>query len=112
MFTDAASLRRAVSLVHFLVGWYRFVPAVVVVPIDVEDLFAFNGEDSIVKLANAGLAAVYLESYPESTHSVKPGEGVRSLYGGVTDLLRVIPVPRTITSYSGAISSIFGARGE
>lgn len=87
-------------------GGPQSVPAVVIIPVDVEDFLAFDGEHSRQESAPGQDSILLWSAYPESTHSVKPVDQIRVNMVGQSVDGAGIPVPRTMTSYSGAISSM------
>jgi hypothetical protein len=84
-------------------------PAIMVVAVNMQNLLALDTQNTIPRQWG-WTASWLLRQYPESTHSVNPAHDIQ-----ITEYQRGgwnLPVPRTTTSYSGAISSIFKLEAE
>jgi hypothetical protein len=94
-------------------AFWKDEPAVVIIAIDVENLLALDAEDTgggrglADEEKNKAPRRAQDQSYPESTHSVRPGqEKLASVFGLFRPGGNYLPVPSTMTSYSLATSSM------
>ena len=73
MLTEAASLLAVSRDRHTPILWS--IPSVMVIPVNVQDLLAFHAQNpaSIVSSRDSAAQLPPLSTYPERTHSVRPG---------------------------------------